>query len=351
MNKLPIIVLNWNGLEDTKECIESLLSQSYSSYHIYLVDNHSDNLEGQSLASLYQDNDQISVILNAENLGFTKAHIQIYKDIIVQLSDAKFLCLLNNDTFADPNWLHELTKAAEENDADIVSSKMIQYFNRDKMDNAGHKMLNTGEIIPIGHGEATNKYKDSFENMGACAGACLYRMDMLKQIGFFDPHFSTGYEDAELGLRAIVAGYKAVYCPKAIVYHKMGQSIKKIFDESYSLMIQNSILYSYFKLVPTFNIIIAIPSFIFKYASMFVIDILFFRIKYLKIIVKSLNNLWSNRHYIRNSRTKFYNSTKEPILTFDLSRKLEFFFLFDVKRFWSQIILRKKNSFDQYGAS
>jgi GT2 family glycosyltransferase len=111
------------------------------------------------------------------------------------------LVLLNNDTVVAEDWLDQLVSFAERTQADLVSSKMVQYYDRQLMDNAGHYLLPTGEILPIGFGKSIDRYGRSFKNRGPCAGAGLYRWDMLRQIGLFDDYFSTGYEDAELGLR------------------------------------------------------------------------------------------------------------------------------------------------------
>lgn len=346
----PIIILNWNGIDDTTECINSVLQLENSVFHIYLVDNASDNNEGDQLESLYADSDNITVIQNTENLGFTGAHIRIWEEVFANQKDLEFITLLNNDTTVDSNWLTALLSEAHLKKADIVSSKMIQYYERSKMDNAGHKMINTGEILPIGHGDPIENYDSDLENIGACAGACLYRASMIKQIDFFDPEFTTGYEDAEFGLRATIAGYKSVYSPKAIVYHKMGQSVKKIFNETYALMIQTSILYSYFKLMPRMRILLDIPSFIFKFLSMLIIDILFLRFGYLRILFKSWISVWNKRSIIKSSRAKFYDKGLPYLSSSQIRSKIEFFLWFDIKRFWNGIILNRDNSLDQYGS-
>lgn len=347
--KIPIIIINWNGIEDTEECIAALLLQSYTSFHIHLIDNGSriDNIN--KLNTLYKNHNKISLYLYSENLGFAKAHNKLYNDHLKGNTELDYIVTLNNDTFVDPCWLENLIKAADIDNLGMVSSKMINYFDRDKIDNAGHMMLNTGEIIPIGHGEDISKYNTSFHNLGACAGACLYSKNMLDHIGFFDPHFSTGYEDAELGLRATIANYNCIFAPDAVVYHKMGQSIKKIFNLDYSIMIQSHIFYSYFKLMPTLNIIFHIPSFIFKTISMILIDIVFWRPQYLKVLFASWKNTWRNKNIILSKRKALYAKLDSKINTFKLSKSLNFFLWFDIKRFWKYIIKGQNSALDSYG--
>jgi GT2 family glycosyltransferase len=345
---IPIIVVNWNGIEDTVECMSSLIKLDHNDYHIYLIDNNSDNDEGERLYDRYNKDDNISVLLNDDNLGFTGAHIDIWEKQFKDDHTIEYLALINNDTAVESNWLTALCQTAQSTDASIISSKMINYYNRDKMDNAGHKMISTGEILPVGHGESIHEYNIEMENLGACAGACLYSASMLREIGFFDPYFSTGYEDAELGLRAIIANHQSMYSPEAVVYHKMGQSISKIFDERYSLMIHHSILYSYFKLMPRSILIKRIPSFIFKYFAIFIIDIISLRFGYLKIHFKAWKKLWTNKALVIEKRRNFYYKAKEIRDNSEIQRRIESFLWFDIKRFWKYFVLRKRSSFDNY---
>ena len=347
MNNTPIIIINWNGIKDTLECIESVLSLKKVDYHIHLIDNNSDNDEGEQLKECYHLNQRITCHLYSKNYGFTKAHIKIWEEILTHQS-CEYIALLNNDTVVDENWLFELIKSAKQNDAQVISSKMINYYNRSIMDNAGHFMINTGEIMPIGHGKPIENYTKIIENMGACAGACLYQKSMIEQIGFFDPYFSTGYEDAEYGLRAVISNFSCIYAPDALVYHKMGQSIKKIFNESYSLMIQTSILYSYFKLMPIAKIIYDTPSIIVKYFSMVVIDIIFLRTNYLRILFKAWFNTWRIRREVISNRKKYYNEVKTISKFSRLRKKIYWFFPIDLERFWKIIIIDRNSSIDNY---
>jgi len=348
LNTTPVIIINWNGIKDTLECIESVLSLKKVDYHIHLIDNNSDNDEGEQLKECYHSNQRITCHLYSKNYGFTKAHIKIWEEILTHQS-CEYIALLNNDTVVDENWLFELIKSAKQNDAQVISSKMINYYNRSIMDNAGHFMLNTGEIMPIGHGKPIEKYKHYLENVGACAGACLYKTNMIKEIGFFDPYFSTGYEDAEYGLRATILNYKCIYSPESIVFHKMGQSIKKIFDKSYATMIQTSILYTYFKLIPKEKIILDSPSIIFKGISIIIIDIVLLRFDYLEIMAKSWIKTFKQKEIIINKRSETYENTPRQLIKIrSLISKTTFFLLFDIKRFLKLISSNRPSSLEQY---
>ncbi len=343
----PIIVVNWNGIEDTKECIESILLIDDTDYMIYLVDNGSEENQVLELVKLYQDHPKVSLHLNKSNIGFSKAHIKIYKEVLAN-HPCKYIALLNNDTIVEKNWLSELINFADSKNVDLTSSKMISYFDRSKIDNTGHKMLNTGEILPIGHGDQIEKHNKEIFNLGPCAGACLYSKKMIEEIGFFDSYFSTGYEDAEFGLRAIVAGYKSMYTPNAIVYHKMGQSVKKIFNFEYTTMIQTSILYSYFKNAPAFYIILNLPFLLLKNILLFLINILFLRKKYLMVQIKAWVFILNSARTISIKRKEVQALRKNEISSFQFFKLTSFFLFFDLKRFWNIFILRKPSALDTY---
>ena len=340
---IPIIIVNWNGYEDTIECIDSTEGLTGTPYHIHLIDNGSDNREGAQLAALYEGSPHITLHQYDQNYGFTGAHLKIWDELLKD-QESDYIVLLNNDTTVDPLWLSELVDTAIDKQCGIVSSKMVQYYERTKMDNAGHKMLNTGEILPYGHDEHIAQYQSPFRNMGGCGGAVLYNTEMLRKIGFFDEYFSTGYEDAELGLRAVVSGYECWYSPDAIIYHKGGQSIKKIFNEEYSTSIFTAILYSYFKNLSVIDLIINLPFLLFKYLCMLIIDIIFLRWKYLRIMLRSLWRASADLSTILSKRKRVQRAS------ISISRHLDFFLWFDIKRFFKVFIFAERRSvIDTYG--
>lgn len=348
MKKIPIIILNWNGLDDTLECIPSVLTQSYPHFHIYLVDNGSRPEQVQPLVEKYANHPKITLIQNKENLGFTRGNNVIMKQLLDDSSNIEYIALLNNDTKVDKNWLQELVLCAQTQKASIIASKMINYFHPHIMDNAGHKMLNTGEILPVAHAEPIEQYEETFENIGSCAGATLYEVAMLRQIGIFDEYFDTGYEDAELGLRATVTGYKCVFAPKAIVWHKVSQSINKIRDFKYTLKIQVDIFYTSLKLLPTTVLLIHFIPFVIKILMVLAIDVIFRRWKFLKVMLYAFYKiLVADRKIIAANRKAFYKKQK-TISSFKIMKHLEFFLLFDIRRFKKYIIQGETMVFEKY---
>ena len=339
--KIPVVIINWKGLADTKECLDSLLQSNYTNFHVYLIDNDSNDGSIVALNRLYKDNSKITLTFNNSNLGFTGAHLEIFQELLK--NDYTYIALLNNDTAVEPDWLFHLHQCALDTNADMVASKMIYYYDRSKMDNAGHKMLNTGEILPIGHKQPIAFFNTRFNNIGPCAGAALYKSSMLKKIGTFDSHFSTGYEDAEFGLRAILTGHTSVFEPKAIVYHKIGQSLNKVRTPEYLAEIQAHILYSYFKLMPTGYLLINMPLFILRYILIYVFDLLLYRRYYLRLHTLAWKKMVSGTlRKALDSRKEFYKKNK-VISTFEIFRLMEFSFWTDLKRIRDVLLQNFKN--------
>ncbi len=345
--KIPVIIINWNGFQDTIECLDSVLKTTGIEIAVYLMDNGSSNQEGRKLADRFKDEPSISVRQLPENIGFAKANNLILEELV--RDNYPFVALLNNDTVVDPSWLEAMVGLAKFHNLDMVSAKLINYFNRQQIDNLGHQVLNTGEIVPIAHKAAVDDYSMSVMNLGPCAGAALYSVEMLKKIGLFDPFFSTGYEDAELGLRGIVAGYQSALAPDALVYHKMGQSVSKVFDDQYAIMIQSAIWYTYFKLMPAGVILISMPFILVKNFLLTLVNIFFLRWKYLKIQWRAIwITVTKNRKLIIRNRRKFYSSVR-TISTWQILGKQRFFLWFDIVRFYQIFIRQKKSALDQYG--
>ncbi|NPD45550.1 MULTISPECIES: glycosyltransferase [unclassified Lentimicrobium] len=342
--KIPIVILNWNSFLDTKECIESILPYHNGGFHIYLMDNNSKEEELSLLKNAFSNINIITSVFYEENLGFARAHNRMFKELITE--GYPFIFVLNNDTFLPKDSLEKVKDYHLGTEVGMIAFKMQSYWDREKMDNAGHKMLSSGEIIPIGHEEPIEAYESLFENMGACAGATLYSVTMLQDIGVFDEYFETGYEDAELGLRAVVAGYKSIFNPEFIVFHKMGQSIKKVFNYNYTLKVQTNIFYTYLKLVHWQIIAIYFLPFILRFILITIVDIVFWRPKYLKVQYHALYIIlfkdWKRVMKARKESEKLRRINWRKLL-----RKQEFFLKRDIQSFYKFIIKGQKSYFEK----
>jgi hypothetical protein len=283
-------VLNWNGLDDTITCVAALMDTRDVDFRVILVDNGSEGDDFERLSGRFGSEFRIDLRRNRTNEGFARGVNRVLLRLLEQPSDKRpeYVALLNNDAIPEPDWLASLVGRAESSDAAAVASRMLRRDDPKILDNAGHIFLNTGEVLPRGAGEPAERFGEPAEVVGACAGAALYRVSVLSKVGVFDEFFETGYEDAEWGLRAFVAGYRQIYEPNAIVRHRIGASIDKIRDVRYAVRLQLNINYTYLKLMPLAVVVWNSPWLVLKTVALLTAPALFGRFRLLHIQWRAL---------------------------------------------------------------
>ena len=341
---IPVIVLNWNGLDDTVRCLEHLKKQSFNNFQIHLIDNNSERAQRDKLINLYESDSQVTLYLNERNEGFARAHNQVMVNLI-ESGNYKYIALLNNDAFARQDWLRNLVDLAEREALDMVGSLMIQNSNEQRVDNFGHNLLNTMELLPLYHNKEVTFIKNDEYTFGACAGAALYKVEMLREIGLFDVFFDTGYEDAELGMRAKVLGYKLKSCAKAVVSHVGSSSINKIKDEAYVTKTQINIFYSYLKVMPWAIVVFNLPFIIFKYCLVVLINIFFGRHTFRRVLANAVKFTCKKDSPWKAAREKFQSKYKLKSY-FYIQKNMTFFLFYDIHRFIELFKRNSKNYFE-----
>lgn len=248
---IDIVIPNYNGNKYLKECIESLYTQTYTSFRIILIDNASTDSD-----YLWAKN-YPSIILEKldKNYGFDKA---VNKGI--KLSDSKYVVLLNNDTVAKKSWLEELIKSIERDDKIFsVCSKMIRYDDKNIIDDAGDEYNILGWAYKRGDGSTINSYNETEEVFSSCAGAAIYNRKILDEIGYFDNHFFAYMEDVDISYRAKIHGYKNIYCPNAEIYHIGSATSGSKYNAFKVKLAARNNVYVPYKNMPMVQLIINMP--------------------------------------------------------------------------------------------
>ena len=225
--KVSVIILNWNGLKYTIECLESLKKITYPNYEVILVDNGSKGNEADILEKKYKD--YIKLIRNKENLGFAEGNNVAIREVIKE-GKSDYILLLNNDIIVEPDFLDELVKYAKRHpEVGSIQPKMIWTVYPQLIDSVGLEYSRNGNGFSKGIYEPIEKYNQEKEIFGCCAAACLYRREALEDIKINDEYFDKDFfalgEDLDIAFRLQWASWKAWYCPKAIVYHFRGKAI------------------------------------------------------------------------------------------------------------------------------
>ena len=213
MTRLSVIILNWNGKSLLTQCLDSLQQQSFRDFETILLDNGSSDGSADYVRTAYP---WVRLVALPENLGFADGNNRALAEC-----SGEFIVTLNNDTKADPDFLAALAAAAETDPGvGMVAAKMLNFFDKGRIDSVGVSIATNGMGQNIGVGEEDRgQYDTPAEVFGPCAGAALYRREMLDQVGFFDPAFFAYYEDLDLAWRGRLAGWRAVTAPGAVVYH------------------------------------------------------------------------------------------------------------------------------------
>lgn len=252
MNKVAVIIPNYNGIKYIKDCMDSLMIQSMTEFDIIVVDNASAD---DSMELVEREYPNVITKRLDKNYGFCRA-----VNVGIQMSTAEYVILLNNDTKAHEDMVLELYNAISKyDDTFAVAAKMVQMYSPDKIDAAGDLYCALGWAYSIGKDKPVDMYNKESVVFSACAGAAIYRKAVFEQIGYFDEAHTSYLEDVDVCYRARIEGYKNRYTNKAIVYHAgSGTSGSRHNAFKVGLASRNSV-YVIYKNMPTWQIVLNFP--------------------------------------------------------------------------------------------
>lgn len=209
------MIPNWNGAAHLPACLDALTCQTYTDFETIVVDNGSTD---ESLTLLAERYPYVDVVSLPKNLGYAGGC-----NAGLQRASGKVWCILNNDTEVEPTWLAELLSALERHpEAGMATPKVRLWDDRSRLHTTGDLMGSNG--IPDSRGVwelDEGQYDDQTYVFGASGVAPAYRRAMMEDIGLFDADFGSYCEDVDLSWRAQLAGYRCVYAPRSVLYHKL----------------------------------------------------------------------------------------------------------------------------------
>ncbi|MFA6320557.1 MAG: glycosyltransferase family 2 protein [Candidatus Omnitrophota bacterium] len=223
--KVSIIILNWNGAEDTIECLNSVEGLSYPNYDIIVVDNGS--VDG-SRDLIKKTCPRVTVLSLGVNLGYAggnNAGIKYAMD-----HGADYVLILNNDTVIDSCIINEFIKSSEKHKTAGIFGAKIYYYNDPACIWFGRAKWNEDisdfNSIDDGKTDACPEVNDVHETDYVCGCAMFIRASLIKKIGLFDESFFLCWEETDFCERAKRAGLKCLFVPTAKVWHKIAVSFK-----------------------------------------------------------------------------------------------------------------------------
>ncbi|MCU0533217.1 MAG: glycosyltransferase family 2 protein [Hydrococcus sp. Prado102] len=221
--KISIIILNWNGKKDTLECLKSVQKIEYKNYEVVVVDNGSSDGSVQAIKSHFKD---VKIIENGANLGFAEGNNKGIAYALEQGTDYVFL--LNNDTIVESKILNNFLEVTEEySEVGIFAAKIYYYDEPNKIWYAGAAWLpQKARFTQLGFNQIDDgfSWNEIKETAYACGCALLIKANVIKKIGMLEPKYFLTWEETDWCYKAYRAGYKCLFVPKAIVWHKVSAS-------------------------------------------------------------------------------------------------------------------------------
>jgi GT2 family glycosyltransferase len=222
--------LNYNGLKFLENCLNSVLTQSFTDYEIIFVDNGSLDGSFEFVKSHFTDN-RIKCFSTGSNLGFTGGN-----NFGLKYAEGEYIVLLNNDTVTEENWLKYLYESvvSDENIGAVQSLVITDgipgkyYLKNGTLNLLGHNIMEVFEIGENGTGEI-------FQVNGC---SMIIKKDLINNLGGLFPEEYFAYaEDSFLSFKIKFAGYKILHNSNSVVHH-LGSATTKEFKSAFRTRLQ-----------------------------------------------------------------------------------------------------------------
>ena len=315
MQEVSVIIPNYNGIAYLEGVLASLEQQTMDNFEVIVVDNGSTDGSSAFIAANFS---WVRIIELSDNFGFSKA-----VNVGIEASRTPYVLLLNNDTEVEKNFVEEMLAAIRRHkNAFSCQAKMIQYHDRNKLDDAGNYYCSLGWGFARGKGKDISAYDKEEKIFAACAGAAIYRKKLMNKTGLFDEEHFAYMEDVDIGYRARIYGYENWYAPRAVVYHVGSGTSGSRYNQFKIRYSSRNNIYMIYKNMPLLQILINLPFL----AAGFGAKIIFFALK------------GFGREYLAGIKNGFQLSKKEKKVPFSLANLPRYVQI--QAELWYNIILR-----------
>lgn len=216
--KVDIVVLNWNNLDATMACLESVYQSDYINFEVIVIDNGSDQNPKEELSAKYP---QVIFYENDHNLGYTGGNNQGIKLALERESD--FIWLLNNDSLVDGQCLSSLIR-------EITTSQTIGLVSPIICNNETEKkLLYCGSYVDVDNGLLHTAHNLDVicdwmsmtpDKVCLWGTALLINTKLVRKIGMLDEDYFAYFEDMDYSIRSINAGFTNKVVTDAVVFHE-----------------------------------------------------------------------------------------------------------------------------------
>jgi GT2 family glycosyltransferase len=257
VDRVSIVIPNWNGSPRLPKLFDSLARQSYPIHRIVVIDNGSTDdsaaLTTRAGASLIElgTNTGFSHAVNcgvraAVNCGVQAAvncGVQAAVNCGVRAADAEWIGILNNDVWPEPDWLENLMQAVKTSNAGFATGKLLDAARPDRLDGAFDAICRGACAWRCGHGRADSQlWNQPREIRFAPLTAALFRSDLFTQVGLLDETLESYLEDIDFGIRCATAGFAGLYVPQAVAYHQGSATLGSWHPDTVRKIARNQLL-------------------------------------------------------------------------------------------------------------
>ncbi len=211
------LVLNWNGAHLLSDCLSTLAAQQWPAHEIVVVDNGSID-DSAAVAARYP----ARWLPMGDNLGFTRAYNRAVPEV-----KGDFVFFVNNDMRFEPDCLSQLARVLAADETLFAVDPTQRSWDGARVIHGRTRFVGGSYhdvVVPPWAVEYTAPADAPVEVPWGCAGSLLVRRDRFDALGGFDPTFFIDFEDTDLCWRAWRRGWRTVYVPDAVLYHKVGMS-------------------------------------------------------------------------------------------------------------------------------
>lgn len=248
---VTVVVLNYNGLEHLGPCLRSLEALDYPSGRLELMMVDNGSTDG-SVKYAEEHFPGVRVVRNERNLGFAAGN-----NVGARAARGDLVAFLNNDMRVDSHWLRCLVRPfAQGEDVVAVGGRILSWDGR-RVDFADAGMnfygfgyqLEAGRRVDTADGSLPSESSgsDAIPLLFVCGGNMAVRREVFLRVGGFDEDFFAYYEDLDLGWRLWVTGYRVLFTPGAVAYHRHHGTSRRLAEEKRRLLYERNALYTIIK--------------------------------------------------------------------------------------------------------
>jgi len=285
---ISVIIITWNRRTDVLETIQSVYDQAYQNFEIIVVDNGSTD---DTVAAIHYEYPLARVIALNQNTGIAA------RNDAIRIANGDIIFCLDSDASLDKYTLENIVYRFEEaTEIGIINSRIVNASTRKFDPNGGWSYSAKQRAM----------WEQEFMTHNFSEGGCAIRKEVFAQTGLFWEKLFFGREGEEFGLRALDAGYKILYYPSAIVYHRVPPQKRPVNWNTQYYDLRNS-LYIYFVRYPWWILIWFAPL---KICASLLRGLrrrnLQWFTKALQDVIRELPALWKERRPIRRETARRY---------------------------------------------